>query len=605
MSDTIDSLGLRTIALSEKGPSERNEDWLQVCNDQGLLMIADGMGGGDQGDRASRTACETAVDVWAESCGDFSGSSLVEFVMRRVNATIWVLGESERLNLGTTLTLAAVYEDHILVGHVGDTRLYRIRDGAATLLTDDQRGSGSALLANIGGRETVDPWVRRFDRREGDVLVLATDGLWQLFSEEQLGGFAAATPPDGLAQELMRGRDLVASDNYSVLVAWDRAATRSWWEGQADRDREAFVENPGEEGLASLRKAIAEAGARLDLEGLLLEAWAPARDAAVLDIAQGQLAAGEAFALMEKLAGKGSRGAVRVLADRAMTAPGDQEAANEWMARAYETDPTPERALHLLKNTDKQNRERRIELSRYLLDQDPGPWMEAWTILLEDAMNTKDGSKQLKEVLDGMQHPDRVPGAGLLDNGAQLHPLDGLIFRRLLSMVQPMRIVQKEQDRKHSELKRQLGEHVKRLKRTEEGSSGHTRELQRANAKLDELEARLGDFATNQKAASDRNNHHGTQLAELDSQMVNLSRSQHRDHLTVGQLAAKIANIERFIHSIRAAQTQPPQESKTPRPPKEPGDADHAEARPPTQSGAQPKKKGLLKRIISGPDEND
>ena len=220
---------LETFVDTHLGQRERNEDYSLADPDRGLLLIADGMGGGDCGDRAAQLACQTALEVWTESAADYDGLDRVRFVLRRVNKVVYECGRQERLDLGTTLTLAAVDDHQLLVGHVGDTRLYRLRDGRAELLTRDQRALGNQLQANIGGSDMVDPFAKAYDHKPGDVLLLATDGLWELFETGGTGEGEPVCPAEQTGARVDVGGEWFARDNASALVAWDAEAMRRWW----------------------------------------------------------------------------------------------------------------------------------------------------------------------------------------------------------------------------------------------------------------------------------------------------------------------------------------------------------------------------------------
>src|SRR3954452_4698698 len=121
---------------TETGRQRRNNEDAYFARSP-LFAVADGVGGAQAGEVASRTA----VEVLRQGLPDHGGS-VEERLRARVeeaNARITELGRSDdrRAGMGTTLTVAYVGEQELSVAHVGDSRLYRLRDDSFERLTDD------------------------------------------------------------------------------------------------------------------------------------------------------------------------------------------------------------------------------------------------------------------------------------------------------------------------------------------------------------------------------------------------------------------------------------------------------------------------------------
>ncbi|MBX3470448.1 MAG: serine/threonine-protein phosphatase [Planctomycetes bacterium] len=179
--------------------------------------MCDGMGGHDAGEVASRMA----VDIFADSASRGVGalrapgrkhsqlramaSELVIDWTERANAAIYRRGGSgvgaPKSRMGTTLALAFFVSDFVVVGHVGDSRVYRMRGERIERLTDDHVVMAEAkrhaadprpprkrkfVTRALGTRSTVEPDVSLHEITPGDAFVLCSDGLTDLVTDEEI-----------------------------------------------------------------------------------------------------------------------------------------------------------------------------------------------------------------------------------------------------------------------------------------------------------------------------------------------------------------------------------------------------------------------------------
>lgn len=241
----------------------RNEDSFSLVPELGIAVLADGMGGHPGGDVASRIAAETTVSSLRsllppkglpdpEGAAEQMGRAMAESVLwahRAVRAE----GASEPAleGMGTTLTAFVADADTgvYAVGHVGDSRVYRLREGRLVQLTrddtwvqqrvDEQQLTpeqardhpfGHMLTQCVGLPEQPDPHVLTGVVEAGDAYLLCTDGLTGMLSDAELEASLAETPsgdgPAGEAQ-LQRLVDLAnergGHDNITaalILVDW-------------------------------------------------------------------------------------------------------------------------------------------------------------------------------------------------------------------------------------------------------------------------------------------------------------------------------------------------------------------------------------------------
>lgn len=544
------------------GERERNEDYSLADPDRGLLLIADGMGGGDCGDRAARLACQTALEVWTESAADYDGLDRVRFVLRRVNKVVYECGRQERLDLGATLTLAAVDEHQLLVGHVGDTRLYRLRDDRAELLTRDQRALGNQLQASIGGSDMVDPFAEAYDHKPGDVLLLATDGLWEFFKKPGvLEKKSRSVPPNKLGGALMSVASEYAQDNASVLVAWDAEAIRRWWLNRAASLRDRLKQNPDRETWDTLLQALNAANEPIKGVDEFNDAWQPSTDTALVELAVAVLEPADQEALFATLAqDRGSIAALLALADRYQEASDVGERARQWVLRAFDHKRTPERAAWILKahRGTRLDPKRFDQLARCALLHSPGLWFDVWTQLWELLMQSPSDRDVADVALAVLRDLPASPGSALLGQGPAWHPVDQIWSAELAKKLTPV-------VGKLDELQAHEKEFCSRLQRLEQSvdhhgqQSGHQEEeLARVEQKIETLCKQIQETMVHLQSIERRMDAESAENKETDDRMTALRRDIDRLMAVEDQLKRQIGQMGKTANPPVAQPFEPP-----------------------------------------------
>ena len=214
-----------------------NEDSYWVGNP--LFVLADGMGGAQAGEVAS----QTAVEVFTAGLPDGPGSheERLAGLVGRANARIHELAQADdaHAGMGTTLTAAYVGEDDLAIAHVGDSRLYVLRDGVLQQLTDDhslvgelvRRGQISAEEAEdhpqrsiitraLGIEDEVVVDHLTWPVRDGDVFLICSDGLTGMVSDERVAAIIRdASSLNQAAQLLVQAaNDAGGRDNITVIL---------------------------------------------------------------------------------------------------------------------------------------------------------------------------------------------------------------------------------------------------------------------------------------------------------------------------------------------------------------------------------------------------
>lgn len=204
-----------------------------------LFVIADGMGGAQAGEVASRTA----IEAFAAGLPDGPGSDeeRLAAVVADANGRIHELaGSDEHLTgMGTTLTAAYVGLDDLAVAHVGDSRLYRFRDGELQQLTDDHSLVGELVRrGQLSEREAEDHPQRSIITRalgpedhvivdhhtwpvvDGDVFLLCSDGLTDMVADPRIEAtIAQAATLGGAADALVAAANEAGGrDNITVIL---------------------------------------------------------------------------------------------------------------------------------------------------------------------------------------------------------------------------------------------------------------------------------------------------------------------------------------------------------------------------------------------------
>ena len=224
-------------AGSDTGRQRRaNEDSLLARSP--LFVIADGMGGAQAGEVASKLA----VDAFQSGLPDSSAPELaLAALAQAANARIHELSHAsaEHAGMGTTLTAVYVTEEEVAIAHVGDSRAYCLRDGELLRLTDDhslvdelmrqgrltpeeavEHPQRSVITRALGPEGMVEVDTRSFRARPGDVYLLCSDGLTTMISEEQVAAILLAHPRLRDAGEALiaAANDAGGRDNITVVL---------------------------------------------------------------------------------------------------------------------------------------------------------------------------------------------------------------------------------------------------------------------------------------------------------------------------------------------------------------------------------------------------
>ncbi len=232
-----------------------NEDSFALYSEYGLYIVADGMGGHASGEVASRMAVETMKDFFQSTSADaektwpykldrskgYEENRLITGV-KLSNLRIFQSAKEnpKQRGMGTTLVALFAVEDGIYIAHVGDSRVYRVRNGQMDQLTEDHSllndykkmkkltdeeieafPHKNVIVRALGMKETVKVDTR-FERPEkNDILLLCSDGLAGPVSDAEILEIIRDAPDlkTGADQLIERANDNGGPDNITAVLA--------------------------------------------------------------------------------------------------------------------------------------------------------------------------------------------------------------------------------------------------------------------------------------------------------------------------------------------------------------------------------------------------
>ena len=242
-----------------------NEDCFRIVQPLQLFVLADGMGGEAHGEIASALAVETVVKHCMEGQENPSAPLLGEAApaltpkTRRILSAAHLANQKifksaqehpEQQGMGATLTVAWINGAQLSIAHVGDSRVYLLRNGMLQQLTSDhslvaeqvrrgiitateaeQSNLQSVLLRALGTQPEVEVDVEQVEMFPRDTLLLCSDGLTRMVTEPEIAGTLQAEPdPQRAAERLVEhANESGGVDNVTVIVVSFRPESKGWF----------------------------------------------------------------------------------------------------------------------------------------------------------------------------------------------------------------------------------------------------------------------------------------------------------------------------------------------------------------------------------------
>src|SRR5262245_57617208 len=235
---------LEAAALSDKGCIRtNNEDYCLVQPDLGLYVLADGMGGAKAGERASRMAVDTVVEV-VQSSSPRRDSQVLVTAVEEANRRVLQAAHSDPTleGMGTTLVAALEVQGDFSVASVGDSRVYLLDDDGFRAITDDQTwvnevgrplGLDEESLKNhpmrhvltmaIGASAPLTVNYYSVPLRPGSLVLMCSDGLHGVVELSKLekivrGGRNGTSLQDSCQRLVDAAKDAGGPDNVTVVL---------------------------------------------------------------------------------------------------------------------------------------------------------------------------------------------------------------------------------------------------------------------------------------------------------------------------------------------------------------------------------------------------
>jgi len=226
---------------------QQNDDFVWSDAALGVFIVADGMGGLEAGDVASRMTADTVSSMLAVAFNSaptpHTEAEIFELMIEAIetaNRTVFAAaqtGESKR-RMGTTIVAAVVQPDQVYISHAGDSRAYLARGANLTQLTEDdswgaqfaavggganpQKGRFDHFLTKSVGQEwQLDPSFIKLQPQPNDWLILCSDGLWNMVDNQRMLAIlnqSEQTPQQAVDALVDAANAAGGKDNISVVV---------------------------------------------------------------------------------------------------------------------------------------------------------------------------------------------------------------------------------------------------------------------------------------------------------------------------------------------------------------------------------------------------
>jgi len=204
---------IQTASITDKGLSSNytvNEDSYLILEADGVFAVADGVGGANAGDIASRTAISTINElIPREKKNDQrSQENSVDFVKKLItagNKAIHALAQERRQQIASTIVIMLIEQNYAILGHAGDSRIYIYRDKKLIQLTRDDSKLQNLIDNNLitpaeesdfqdrhiitkalGITSNIEPDIQKVNLKNKDLFILCTDGIYIHNSNEEI-----------------------------------------------------------------------------------------------------------------------------------------------------------------------------------------------------------------------------------------------------------------------------------------------------------------------------------------------------------------------------------------------------------------------------------
>ncbi|PYS49820.1 MAG: hypothetical protein DMF68_08890 [Acidobacteria bacterium] len=245
MTEQTTSVPIEVAVISDRGLSEKrplNEDSYLSDPERRIFAVADGVGGAQAGEVASKTAVEVLDEAFRHQLDGADLEDLMEIAIQRANNSIYQMAQdSPKLSAMATTIVALHLDGHIAtIGHVGDSRLYRLSpDGQlhretadhsvveeevrAGRMTPEQAAhhpSRNVISRALGAEPSVEVDMKMIEIEDGTTFLLCSDGITRHIPDKEIGELLARIPKleDACAEMKRRCYERGAEDNLTAVI---------------------------------------------------------------------------------------------------------------------------------------------------------------------------------------------------------------------------------------------------------------------------------------------------------------------------------------------------------------------------------------------------
>lgn len=208
----------------------------QTC----AFLVADGMGGHKAGEVASQMAVSLTEEWFNKNNLKDISTDLVEDLTNFINEQIWDYSQKhkETEGMGTTYSIILIKNNKAIIGHIGDSRIYRLRNNELTQLTKDHSIIGEQLRLGkitieqarvhpargilskvLGARQFIKADVFETEIKQNDEFILLTDGIYSMMDNQEISSLIKKVPPAKLSETLIKhANDYGGNDNSTTIA---------------------------------------------------------------------------------------------------------------------------------------------------------------------------------------------------------------------------------------------------------------------------------------------------------------------------------------------------------------------------------------------------
>ena len=243
---------MKVFAKSDIGKArEMNQDSYYVSmpsENTGLFIVADGMGGYNGGEIASRLAIISTKNYIENNFSKIEHTKeelqkLIKNAIEYANMVVYEKSkeDQELEGMGTTIEVVLAYNDRVYIGHIGDSRIYRIRkniirkltvddsyvqklvkDGTITKEEAKHHPKKNMLMKALGCTSFVEPIVAVKGFLEDDVIVITSDGLTNMVSDEEMLAIIENNVEKASDELIKKANEAGGLDNITVVIVSKR-----------------------------------------------------------------------------------------------------------------------------------------------------------------------------------------------------------------------------------------------------------------------------------------------------------------------------------------------------------------------------------------------